>query len=175
MQQQLGVIANSFETIQINKTKQTKTPQSPSPNSKTSQNQIRRLVHSKFSPKVLGTFQKSFCFLQTGYLSCRNVKGKWKESQLTLRDTSHAALLELKQRSRHSYQCSSIQEEHAKTRSGNTSGMWGRERGQQVQAHKGFVFVFVFFYRTDTEEVSMKWRTDRTDALVLRLMFCLFI
>jgi len=27
-----------------------------------------------------------------------------------------------------------------------------------------------FFYRTDTEEVSMKWRTDRTDALVLRLI-----
>ena len=42
----------------------------------------------------------------------------------------------------------------------------GEKRGKQVQAHKGFVF----FYRTDTEEVSMKWRTDRTDALVLRLI-----
>jgi len=44
----------------------------------------------------------------------------------------------------------------------------GEKRGKQVQAHKGFVLFF--FYRTDTEEVSMKWRTDRTDALVLRLI-----
>ena len=44
MQQQLGVIANSFETVQTNKTKQMKTPQSPSPNNKTSQNQIRLLL-----------------------------------------------------------------------------------------------------------------------------------
>ena len=167
MQQQLGVTANSFETIQINKTRQTKTPQSPSPNSKTSQNQIRRLVHSKFSPKVLGTFQKSLCFLQTGYLSCKNVKGKWKESQLTLRDTSHAALLELKQRSRHSYQCSSIQEEHAKTRSGNTSGMWGRERGQQVQAHKGFFFRFVFVFSIELIQRKFQWSGEQTEQMLL--------
>lgn len=36
--------------------------------------------------------------------------------------------------------------------------------------HTKVLFCFVFFYRTDTEEVSMKWRTDRTDALVLRLI-----
>lgn len=52
----------------------------------------------------------------------------------------------------------------------------GEEREANRFRHTKVLVLFLFFfYRTDTEEVSMKWRTDRTDALVLRLMFCLFI
>ena len=46
------------------------------------------------------------------------------------------------------YQGSSIQEEHAEARSGNTSDMWGKERGNQVHAHKGIFFL----YRTGIEK-----------------------
>lgn len=73
---------------------------------------------------------------------CEGEKKAIKESQLALRHTWSCCLPRIQiEEQKLFYQGSSIQEEHAQARSGNTSDTWGKERGNQVQAHKGIFFL----------------------------------